>query len=343
MTRKPNAVKGNGNGFARPLGLAKPIGAAGFAASALSTEGLRVASQVRNAHLAIAKRTDPDTKELEKRTKHLESFVDGKLKEYATSHPTFFWWSRITGCYLEIMGKILGIIEEFGKWYPAGDVMIPPGIKYPQPVDDGSGNLWVFVRGIERLTKPSALRKFAGLTPESKREAGELLEFNLELRTILFRLGQFGFMFRKNRYYEQYLLYKGWKLAELGRLGVKVMPTPKGRYCAKCVQEKTVPKTTFFCPDCNTKLSPKKEQEGVLFEGHLDMMCRRWMVQRFLDHLWAIWREAEGLPVTNPYVQGILGHVDIIDPWQMCDKDVGSLERVSDADVTTEESKTVTV
>jgi len=37
----------------------------------------------------------------------------------------------------------------------------------------------------------------------------------------------------------------------------------------------------------------------------------------FLAHLWVKWREFEGLPVSQPYVQAILGHTHIIEPAQL--------------------------
>jgi hypothetical protein len=46
--------------------------------------------------------------------------------------------------------------------------------------------------------------------------------------------------------------------------------------------------------------------------SHLDRMARRKMIKIFLQHLWLLWRQAEGLPVSQPYVQAQLGHADII-------------------------------
>ncbi len=43
-------------------------------------------------------------------------------------------------------------------------------------------------------------------------------------------------------------------------------------------------------------------------DGHIDNMARRKVSKIFLSHLWLRWREAEGLPVTEPYVAAILGH-----------------------------------
>lgn len=49
-------------------------------------------------------------------------------------------------------------------------------------------------------------------------------------------------------------------------------------------------------------------------DGHLHNMAKRKMIKIFLQHVWVKWRECEGLPVSNPYVQDILGHTNIIGP-----------------------------
>lgn len=49
-------------------------------------------------------------------------------------------------------------------------------------------------------------------------------------------------------------------------------------------------------------------------DGHLDMMARRKAEKIFLQHLWLLWRQSENLPISEPYVQAILGHTHIIPP-----------------------------
>lgn len=47
---------------------------------------------------------------------------------------------------------------------------------------------------------------------------------------------------------------------------------------------------------------------------HLHNRALRKMIKIFLQHLWLIWRESEGLPTNAPYVEAILGHSKIIKP-----------------------------
>lgn len=51
-------------------------------------------------------------------------------------------------------------------------------------------------------------------------------------------------------------------------------------------------------------------------EAHIKNMARRKMVMRFVSHLWVVWREIEGLPVTKPYAHAILGHTHYEAPSQ---------------------------
>jgi hypothetical protein len=42
--------------------------------------------------------------------------------------------------------------------------------------------------------------------------------------------------------------------------------------------------------------------------GRIDMASKRYMLKQFLAALWAEWRRLEGLPVTESYHAGVLGH-----------------------------------
>lgn len=47
---------------------------------------------------------------------------------------------------------------------------------------------------------------------------------------------------------------------------------------------------------------------------HIDRMAKRKVAKIFIQHLWLIWRQAEGLPVSDPYAIAILNHADYILP-----------------------------
>lgn len=56
------------------------------------------------------------------------------------------------------------------------------------------------------------------------------------------------------------------------------------------------------------------EKHPDLTKGHIDARARRKVVKLFLSHLWAKWRELEGLPVTKPYSIGMMKHAGYIEP-----------------------------
>lgn len=58
-------------------------------------------------------------------------------------------------------------------------------------------------------------------------------------------------------------------------------------------------------------------------KGHIHNASLRKMVKRWIMHVWLVWRQIEGLPVTNPYVQDMMGHTHIDSPedygWEPLD------------------------
>jgi hypothetical protein len=296
-----------------------------FCDTALTIEKARVAAQVRLSHLERQGRKDPDMDELLSRMLNMEEFVDGRLEEWVLQHPTARWWRYdrdgdygIKGSGTEAIGKVIGLIEAFGRFYPASDNMIPPYVRR-EPLPDVDGNLWVWVEGIERLTTPSKLWKYAGLDPGARRRAGAKLGFNLQLKTMLFRL-MTSFMRQRNKYYDEYQKYRTSKRHQLQAQGIRVVPTPKGRYCRVCDQDQNVPASTRYCPVCGELLSKKEEPPGLMWEGHLDFMARRRAIKLFSAHLWVVWREELGLPSRTPYPVEYGGHSRVITPWEMCDR-----------------------
>jgi hypothetical protein len=327
MEKKPTnlkVVQGGGNIIKCPL--PKPVNATAFLAEqSMVMERARVAAQVRLSHIKKYGASDKETEEVMKRTKSVEDFVDSLLKSRTDDHPTAPWLKQITGCVTkkgilaEPICKVIGMIDSFGKYYPKGDMMIPAHITCESETDE-TGQEWIWVEGIERFTTPSKLNKFACMDPGNKQQKGKLNTGSKQLKTVLFRVMSLLFMMTKNRYYDHYISYKAWKTSELIMAGKKIRPTPAGRYCAACEEEFTL-KAGLFCPKCGEKLSKKEEPEGVVWEGHLDMMCRRQTLKLFLSHLWVVYRQAKNLSVRAPYpVEHMEGqHATIIDPWEMCD------------------------
>jgi hypothetical protein len=313
-----------------------------LADAAGKVEKVRVAAQVRITHLGKRGRKCPETEELLNRSRELEDWVDKRLAQLIKEHPASHWFTQIKGTGGELIGKVIGHIEAFGRFYDPGDPQIPGYVNRPPvPVEEiieekGKEKLVVkpkvWVEGIERVTTPAKLRKYAGLVPGQRKILGQRLGYNEDLRVMLRRLGSSFLRSHirrdketgeikeiKGEYGRFYLDYKARLTNRFVQEGYKILPTPEGRYCLFCEKE-VVAKTARFCPACHEPLSLKEEPEGVKYVGHIHSMAQRRMLQLFLDHLWVVWREALGLPLRQPYPIEYLGHSRIISPWDMVDK-----------------------
>lgn len=159
---------------------------------------------------------------------------------------------------------------------------------------------------IERAPHVSSLWKYAGMHVEDgkapKRIPGKKLEYNSKLRTMCWRLagcliranGKFYvyYLSEKEQYEHRYSLSNGYKIVPANKL-----PIVKGK-------------------------KTEGEYKGINYisEGHIHLMSMRKMIKMFLSSLWVVWREAEGLPVSQPYVQEKLGHTHIRTPEEWIDK-----------------------
>ena len=177
----------------------------------------------------------------------------------------------------------------------------------------------VWVEGIERLITPSKLKKYCGLMPDQQRVEGRKLDFNKDLKTTLYRLAVFSFMMKEgNKYRAFYDAYKTHLMQRFARDGIKVLPTPKGRYCPVCETDMMV-KAAMYCPECGGPLGKKGEPHGVKWKGHVHMMAQRRMLGMFVCHLWEIYRRAVGLATRVPFPIEFGDHQTIITPEQMVD------------------------
>lgn len=310
-----------------------------WADMSFKAERVRISPFLRIGALEKVGQKSPETETLFEKALDLETYVDRRLAEYMVAHPTWSWGNLIKGIGKENLAKVVGLIEAFGRYYDAGDPMIPvfarqrPVEKYLMVVKgDVVEKEGIWVAGIERLATVSKLWKYAGMSVvdghSQRRVAGEKLGFNADLRMALFRLAtslmrQQGIWYTgglKEGQARGYLGHKevirSMKLTQ----GFSLAPTPKGRECKTCNIVVTE-KKTFHCPQCGEKLTPKREPTGVLFEGHLHMMALRRMIKDFLLCLWLVWRTAEGLPVPEPYEARLEDHeYKPIDPYAMLDR-----------------------
>lgn len=153
---------------------------------------------------------------------------------------------------------------------------------------------------VEKAKSISALWKFCGQAPGFDRPVkGVKLPYHARLKTLLWKLG------------DSFVKVSGKEEAVYGQLYSRfkeeeVAKNEGGRY--KDAARKELGSKNFKA-DTVTR---GRLDTGMLSDGHLHARAKRRVVKIFLSHYWDVGRKARGLPVSTPYVEGILGHEHII-------------------------------
>lgn len=303
--------------IARLVG-AKPLNA--LVDAQLAIEKLRINMLIRQTHLKLQGRNDPETDALLDQLLAIEAYVDDRVAALIQAHPAYVWFSRVKGIGDENIAKIIGLVD------------------------------------IEKARTISGLWKFAGYAPEvgedgllhgAKKTKGQKLEYNSKLRTTCFRLGT---SLLKASLRQQ--CTKCNTIVGQGTINKETVDKNSGEItkaegeCPKC-------KNTTFRAIAETKFGafylaqkesytqralsqgkqivpatqlPKDEKgkrhetDKLISEGHIHFMALRKMIKMFLACLWLSWREAAGLPVSEPYSSEKLGHVHIYKPEDFIDR-----------------------
>lgn len=241
----------------------------------LAIEKIRVSTQVRNTHLKKNGRADPFCQEAHKKLAALEEWIDGEVASKLVAHPAFPWFNRVKGVGFENIGKVVGLID------------------------------------ITKASYVSSLWKYAGFSVEDgkapKQKKGEVREFNLQLRSMCWRLGT-SLMRAKGKYYDFYQEKKVADIAKIQQRGITILP-----------QEEL------------DRLKKKKNFDPTVYmsEGHVHGRALRKAIKLFLSHLWVVWREAEGLTIAKPYAHAELGHQHYIDPWDFAEQKLKKSKKVA--------------
>lgn len=154
---------------------------------------------------------------------------------------------------------------------------------------------------IKKAKTAGAIWRYAGLDPTSKWEKGQKRPWNASLKTLCWKVGQSFMKFsgKDDCFYGK--LYKAHK-EQL------VKKNLEGGF-------KDWAETTLNSKNFKNKEVIAKYKGGVLPDGHVDAMARRWVVKLFLSNLHELWCKVEGIDCPKPYVMEHLGHVHhIIQP-----------------------------
>ena len=79
--------------------------------------------------------------------------------------------------------------------------------------------------------------------------------------------------------------------------------------CSKCGAVARQKGKSWACPECSTSGGKIR-----FTPAHLHNRALRKTIKIFLQHFWVKWREFEGLPVSEPYAQAVMGHTHIVSP-----------------------------
>jgi len=155
---------------------------------------------------------------------------------------------------------------------------------------------------IERFDNISKLWRFSGYAViDGKREwnkGGEKAHYNSLLKSIVYLIGDQFVKQRTPGFREVYD-------AEKERQQT-LHPEP---ICSECNIPAVVGKKAVNGEEVRTWRCPENGNHRTSYTpAHIDLMARRKIAKLFLSRLWLVWREAEGLPVTEPYAMAIMGH-----------------------------------
>ncbi len=160
--------------------------------SVLAIEGVRIAVQIRQSHLALRNRKDPETDELLRRLQEVEDYADGRMATLLTSHPAYPWFSRVKGVGQENIGKVIGLMDITKA--------------------DTLSSLWSF----------AGFGVVNGKAPKREKGGGKLA-YNSRLRTMCWRLGT-SLLKGGGCFYEYYAREKEKYLVRYRAEGKKIIP-----------------------------------------------------------------------------------------------------------------------
>lgn len=165
-----------------------------------------------------------------------------------------------------------------------------------------SAQLLAMIDDIGKFDTVSKLWRFAGYAViDGERETnkkGEKSHFNRQLKSLVYLIVTSFIKAQNSPYAEIY--------AEEKDRQKQLHPQPVCRECGgECKKSKNSDGYEIFrCMDCKGMAN--------FTRAHLHARAMRKVGKIFLQHLWCKWREYDSLPVSQPYVQAILGHKHMV-------------------------------
>lgn len=154
---------------------------------------------------------------------------------------------------------------------------------------------------IHKARTAGAIWRYAGLDPTSKWDKGQKRPWNASLKTLCWKIGQ------------SFMKFSGKDECFYGKL----YKTQKEFYVNKNANGEfaDLAKSVLDAKTFKNREVGDKYRRGVLPDGHVDAMARRWAVKLFLSNLHELWCKVEGIDCPQPYVMAHMGHTHhIIQP-----------------------------
>lgn len=244
-----------------------------------------------------------------------EATLKTTIKQMVTHYPIHVWLVNQKGIEHDMAAQLVGLIQDIEKfdnvsslWSYCGYGVIKIctnekcGKKYLDPKDKDE---WI-VKTSKRLKEQF---------DKKKGEKGKAPDFNKNASDMLCSCKKPSPKSVAQRKIKNTLLDYNPKLKSLCWRYSKQFVMQGDFYRAEYEKNRAEYETR---EDLATEAKGKKGKESKYGASkgtaHIDNMSKRKMVKLFLSHLWAVWRELEGLSVSKPYIIAIGGHSKYIAP-----------------------------
>ncbi len=181
-----------------------------------------------------------------------------------------------------------------------------------------SAGLIAGIKTPERFENISKLWKYCGLHVVNgeapSRRKGAKVDWSPFMQTLCWKIGE-SFVKTRGFYRQMYDIFKKdeERKSEEGivrEIDKCIGYVPRDEEVIEIVGNTPLTKAKI------EKLKKKgfKELRVGLTRAHVHARAKRKTVKLFIAHLWIKWRQLEGLPITKPYANVILGHSEFIEP-----------------------------
>ncbi len=237
--------------------------------------------------------------------------------------PIWEWCLSYKGLGESLTGQLLAHIDDIGKfatiaklWRFAGygtfEYWIDEGGNVQAPVE---GNRWINKEKIWTVTRPkSEWNGYAEATYREPEPDWKLVRhrdinvatyhspFNRILKAVCFNIADQFIRHQSPVWSDIYYEEKG-RQREKHPTAICLTCGAECDHSQKEIDEKLA--NVFTCPE---KKSHKKQKYT---DAHIHNRAWRKMIKAFLAELWLTWREYEGLPVSDPFVDGVIDSHDL--------------------------------